>query len=349
MYCMYSDKKFAIAFMLHLAVIVFSAPFAPSIIKNNLANDYYGGRRTLQVKNTDHETRSSTSSFFEPRALPHRNEHVEYGGDIIEGGVSNFETTENYNDYKRFVATMATVTPSVPLPSTSTYEESEGDDDYYDDKAFFDLDGKFLYDDDKLEMNETSSGYDEYNLDDDDQSYVIPLVIAFVVSSIALSMVLTLGALYYLQHHAERVIKCSIFFTIAFFLCLGAWISTQNQDYYDDNTGTAVVLFIIAMLYVCYAVALWKKIPFAASTLSTGVTACKANLGVFGFAFLSPLLYFGTFAVQAMSFVTWFDLFGGFDEYGPNSDAASVGIVISSIFILLSIYWTAEVIKVSAF
>ncbi len=168
-------------------------------------------------------------------------------------------------------------------------------------------------------------------------------------------MVLTLRALYYLQHHAESVIKCSIFFTITFFLCLGVCVSSHEtvgssttQGYYSDNSGTTADLFIVAVIYVCYAVALWKRIPFAASTLSTGVTACKANLGVFGLAFLSPLLYFVTFALQGMSFVMSLDVFGAFDEYDV-SDAAQVGIVISSIFIVLSIYCTAEVIKVSTF
>jgi hypothetical protein len=104
----------------------------------------------------------------------------------------------------------------------------------------------------------------------------------------------------------------------------------------------------VAAIYVCYVFSFWKDIPFAASTITTGVTACRANLGVFSFAFVSPMLNFITVILQCMSILTLLSWVGIFDKIEDSSDTATFVAYLVTFFWLVSLYWTSEVIKVRA-
>jgi len=184
---------------------------------------------------------------------------------------------------------------------------------------------------------------------------ILGAVAGFTFLSALVSLGLTLVALYYLQMHAERVIKISVIFTFLWFIGLGVLtLVMDNSDaagYYGgvDNTPLAVVFFVLGAFYACYAYGLWKDIPFAAATLSTGVTACRGNLGVFAFAFVSPMINFVTVIVQFMSLVSflgWLGLFdSNLDDNHETSGAVQFGISVTYILFLVSLYWTSEVIK----
>jgi len=175
----------------------------------------------------------------------------------------------------------------------------------------------------------------------------LAIIALFIFCAQALSLALTVGALYFLQKHADRVIKVSVIFTIVWLFGFGFFFaSTQTDDTNsgDDNMPIAIFFFIVAAMYVCYAFSFWKDIPFAASTLTTGVTACRANLGVFSFAFVSPVLRFITVILQCMSILTLLSWVGIFeiDASGTTQFAAHV----VTFFWWVSLYWTSEVIKV---
>ena len=188
---------------------------------------------------------------------------------------------------------------------------------------------------------------------------IMSLVAFCIFCSAALSLVFTVGALCFLQKHAERVIKVSVIFTIVWFFGLGLLVlaSTPTIDtnsggyYYADNVDNmpiAIFFFVVAAIYVCYAFSFWKDIPFAASTITTGVTACRANLGVFSFAFVSPMLNFITVILQCMSILTLLSWVGIFDKIEDSSDTATFVAYLVTFFWLVSLYWTSEVIKVRA-
>ena len=44
--------------------------------------------------------------------------------------------------------------------------------------------------------------------------------------------------------------------------------------------GGAVIWLCIGLIYICYTYFVWRRIPFAAATLKTGLTAVKRNLGL---------------------------------------------------------------------
>ena len=140
-----------------------------------------------------------------------------------------------------------------------------------------------------------SEFFDENALAEIDFRKAIDFSIFVVMASLAISIAFILGALLSLQRHAEKVIKGSLFFIVGYFLFGGlisllmpnvalGTLDEENRDMAqeaneDGKVAAAVVDFILALVFACYAKAIWRDIPFAASTMRTGVTACKANLG----------------------------------------------------------------------
>lgn len=238
-------------------------------------------------------------------------------------------------------------------------------------KAFMDVAGDYYSQDANANSNNfDGDGY--YNGDDNimnngdvesavkkGSAIILGTIAGFIFLSALVSLGLTVVTLYYLQMHAERVIKISVIFTILWFVGLGVLTLVMDSsasdaaEYYGndvDNTPLAILFFILGAFYVCYAYGLWKDIPFAASTLSTGVTACRTNLGVFAFAFASPLINFVTVILQFMSLVSFLGWLGMFDSSNLDEDheisgAVRFGLTTTYILFLLSLYWTSEVIK----
>jgi hypothetical protein len=79
---------------------------------------------------------------------------------------------------------------------------------------------------------------------------------------------------------------------------------------------------------ICYAKAVWPRIPFAAANLNTALTGVKANMGLTVVAYLMMILAFGWSML-------WFI---GLGEALSSSDS------ITLFFLLLSYYWVHQVL-----
>lgn len=73
--------------------------------------------------------------------------------------------------------------------------------------------------------------------------------------------------------------KVLIEISLLFSLICSALIAVGSFYYGSIAGGIFGVIFFL--LSVCYACIVWKRIPFAAANLSTGLTAVKTNAGVF--------------------------------------------------------------------
>ena len=102
--------------------------------------------------------------------------------------------------------------------------------------------------------------------------------------------------------------------------------------------GGGVIWLIFALVSACYAYMVWSRIPFAAATLKTGLSAVRSNLGLTAVAVGSLLV--------ASVWTTWWltnylgiaQHLGGGDE--DNAQKVDGGIVF---LLLICFYWGHQV------
>ncbi len=129
-------------------------------------------------------------------------------------------------------------------------------------------------------------------------------------------------------------IKNSLFFNMA----VGLAVSIGGFTSGSLEAGfVGLILFVIA---VCYAWAVWSRIPYAATNLVTASTAIKANMGLtffaFGAIFMNGLwLVFWSAGTYSTLFVV-----GNCNENGCED----INSFYTFLFIL-SLFWTIQVIK----
>jgi Plasma-membrane choline transporter len=92
---------------------------------------------------------------------------------------------------------------------------------------------------------------------------------------------------------------------------------------------------------VYYAMCVWDRIPFTASTLATSVTAVRANIGLAIYAYISLILVFvwsifWTIGAGSTVFVS-----AGCSPDGTCESNINLGLLF---LLFLSFYWTSQVI-----
>lgn len=153
-----------------------------------------------------------------------------------------------------------------------------------------------------------------------------------VVGAFCLS-ILSLGLMI---RFAEGLIKMGLFFNI----CIG--LITSVAGFASGSTEAGIMGLIIFVLAVCYAFAIWSRIPFAAANLITASTAIQANMGVTVFAFGAIILNGLWMVFWSVSAYSTLYVLGGCNIDGTCAN--DIPAVYSFLF-LLSLYWTAQVIK----
>lgn len=321
----YRDKKFAIAFWVHMLLLIFSASFAPSAIRDivhNVQETTHRNERTRYLKPLN----DPSIIMDEPKRMVSVDNSTREDVRIVEFNTSATVIQE---------ITFSHEEPGCQINATGQPEE------YY-------------------------SGYFSYRLDSDhDGDFHLRRAWKFscfmVLASLAISLCFTFLALFYLQHHAERIIKGSLFFIIVYFAIKGihALLSPgmpaihsfegQGREMIrkadeDGKYAIAMIDFFLSIFFACYARAFWANIPFSASTLRTGVTACKMNLGVFTFAFFTPLLNIIMFVIQTMALITILNILGAF-EGSPTDNVTYTIICFVLVLFLISVFWTWQVTK----
>jgi len=140
----------------------------------------------------------------------------------------------------------------------------------------------------------------------DYEPYVIYGVVIAVISLVGAS-----GGLAIIMCCPETMIKISLIFSV---VMAGAWAAIA---FATANWGLAVIATIFFLISICYAWAVWSRIPFASVNLVTAITAVKANLGVALYALL----------ISAMAVAwsgTWSLAFAGVFDHTYVCDAANV-------------------------
>jgi hypothetical protein len=133
--------------------------------------------------------------------------------------------------------------------------------------------------------NSSSSNYINYNnpsygdssSTNDETAVFSPKNLPAVLSSLAVCLILTpilaISALWQMYNHAVLLIQGSLIFGIGFNLLAVVW-------YLIVEPSGAITPGIFALILICYAKAVWHRIPFAAANVRTAATVVKANLGM---------------------------------------------------------------------
>ena len=142
--------------------------------------------------------------------------------------------------------------------------------------------------------------------------------------SAVFSAVLSTFMLSFMMKFAKQLVKIALVFSI---------ITSGVAAVIGLLTGQAMVLLfglLSVAIGICYAYAVWPRIPFAAANLNTSLTAVKANLG------LTLVAYFETFLAVIWT-IRWM--------VSSNVAMAYFGEA-SMFFLFLSFFWTHQVLQV---
>jgi Plasma-membrane choline transporter len=166
----------------------------------------------------------------------------------------------------------------------------------------------------------------------DYQGYVAVTVIITVLSFFGAGA--GMGLLFCIP---QFLIKTALIFTV---VLAGLWCAIS---FLTGNLIGGVIGVIFFAITVCYAYAVWSRIPFATANLVTACTAIRANLGVAIYAYI-----FAIFA--GLWSVTWsLAVFGVFDDtYTCDEEtkicsSPSYGILF---VLFLALFFVQQVIQV---
>jgi hypothetical protein len=130
-------------------------------------------------------------------------------------------------------------------------------------------------------------------------------------------------ALKFMMDNAETLVQAALIFSVAASLTMAVFA------FMSGNLVMAIFGLVAFAIGICYAYAVWHRIPFAAVNLKTALTGVKANLGLTFVAFLFIGIAFG------WSFL-WFLGLG---------NALSGSSLVVVFFLFLSYYWTHQVLQ----
>jgi hypothetical protein len=147
---------------------------------------------------------------------------------------------------------------------------------------------------------------------------VIWLVGVTAVTSIGIGS----AALGLMMRYTTALVKISLVFSVIMSALVGI-LGLMSGQMLMGIMGLA--MFAIG---ICYAMAVWPRIPFAAANLNTALTGVKANMGLTVVAYLMMILAFGWSML-------WFI---GLGEAFSSSNS------ITLFFLLLSYYWVHQVL-----
>jgi hypothetical protein len=143
-----------------------------------------------------------------------------------------------------------------------------------------------------------------------------------------------LGLLFLMQYPAF-MIKVGLIFVVVMSLvwCVMAFLS--------GSIFAGVIGVVFFLISVCYARAVWSRIPFAAINMVTAGTAIRANLGVTVFAYLFTAIEIGWVVVWTIAFSGVMDKTFVCDANGVCNDP-NYGLLF---LLLVAFYFTQQVLQ----
>lgn len=145
--------------------------------------------------------------------------------------------------------------------------------------------------------------------------------------------------------------KVLIQLSLLFSLALSA-LMVAVSFYYGQIVG-GIFGCIFFLLSVCYACAVWRRIPFAAANLTTGLTAVKKNAGTFVLAYSITLISYGYVMLWMTATVGVYDKEGlcsqtTIETGGKTSSTTTcAGSLAWGYFflLLLALFWSQQVFQ----
>lgn len=122
--------------------------------------------------------------------------------------------------------------------------------------------------------------YGSEAIDTSDNGLVYKNYVWAVVVIVCISFVGAGGGLAVMMCCPTTLIKISLLFSV---VMAGVWMALA---FYSGAIGVGVIGAIFFAISICYAWAVWSRIPFAAINMVTAITAVKANLGVAVYAYI---------------------------------------------------------------
>ncbi|GMH99868.1 hypothetical protein TrLO_g758 [Triparma laevis f. longispina] len=148
------------------------------------------------------------------------------------------------------------------------------------------------------------------------------------------AIILGLLSLSFMIAFAESLIQITLIGSII--LCFVA----SGIMFVEGLVGGGVIWLMIGLISCLYSYCVWHRIPFAAATLKTGLTAVKSNLGLMVCAIVSLFVAFGWTIWWVVNYLGI-----AYQENGGNDGDASGlngGIVFA---LLICFYWAHQVIS----
>jgi hypothetical protein len=126
--------------------------------------------------------------------------------------------------------------------------------------------------------------------------YIAAVVVTAVISLLASGIGMLL-----MMRFPETIIKVSLIFVVVMSLvmCILSFLT--------GNLMGGIIGLVFFAIGVCYARAVWSRIPFATVNLVTSITAIKANFGVTFFAYLFALFGVGWAILWTIAFAGVFE------------------------------------------
>mmetsp|Transcript_15807 Transcript_15807/g.23129 ORF Transcript_15807/g.23129 Transcript_15807/m.23129 type:complete len:529 (+) Transcript_15807:108-1694(+) len=122
--------------------------------------------------------------------------------------------------------------------------------------------------------------------DDDDGNQVLHDLSLSAIATVVTTILFLLLSFVVLTRFGKAFITCSLWTSIAFATLLAAAAFATGAVF------VGVLCAINAVIGCCYAIAVKKRIPFAAANLNAGVSAIKVNMGVVLISLCSGLILF---------------------------------------------------------
>lgn len=161
-------------------------------------------------------------------------------------------------------------------------------------------------------------GPDAFNENNDNSQEYDGYIWAAVICA-AVSFFFSAAAVLVLMAIPETLIKVALIFVV---IMTGVW---AVLSFIAGAIGLGVIGIIFFAISVCYARAVWARIPFATANLVTAITAIKSNVSVVGIAYFLTFLAAGWSVLWGFAFVGVYDQTYGCDENGfcdnPNYGA----------------------------
>ena len=189
---------------------------------------------------------------------------------------------------------------------------------------------------DALESNGEDNNSSSSNNNEDMTREYDGLLYAALIC-VFLSIFGSLGGVGVMMCIPETLIKVALIFVV---IMAGIMML---MSFLSGALGGAVLGLIFFAISICYARAVWPRIPFASANLVTSISAVRANWGVIGYAFIFTFLAGGWSILWTVAFA------GVFDETYECSDETQTCSDPNYFYLFLlfiSFFFTHQVIQV---